>query len=172
LHEPDDREKYRFVTEELLDEMMDHIHIPGMISHFIYEEFHPNDEDDITQAIDEFLYALFNQELKEPESMFYFRLSQENMRSTDGNLLSIEEFKVLVSEFYEAYPILTEHSFKVEKVVIEGDDSTAEVNIEWQGVPKNEKAIVRHEGLSKFRLTRSVYGGWDIIRVNIPGWRF
>ncbi len=61
LHEQDEYEMYRFITEELLDEMTDDIHVPGMVSHFIYEEFHPNDEDDITQAIDEFLDALFKE---------------------------------------------------------------------------------------------------------------
>jgi hypothetical protein len=36
----------------------------------------------------------------------------------------------------------------------------------------NEKKVVRHEGRSEFKLTRSVYGGWDIIQANIPGWVF
>jgi hypothetical protein len=172
LHEQDDREMYRFITEELLDEMTDDIRIPGMISHFIYEEFHPNDEDDITQAIDEFLYALFKEELKDPDSMFYFRLSKENMNDADEVHLSLEEFKALVSDFYEAYPILTEHSFDLKNILAENDNATAEAHIEWQGISKNEKATVRHEGHSKFKLTRSIYGGWDIIQANIPGWQF
>jgi hypothetical protein len=148
LHEQDEREMYRFITEELLDEMTDDIRIPGMVSHFIYEEFHPNDEDDITAAMDEFLYALFRQEFKDPESMFYHTVSQENMHDANGKPLSLEAFKE------------------------DGDHSTAQANIDWHAIPKNEKTVVRHEGGSEFKLTRSIYGGWDIIHANIPGWAF
>lgn len=172
LHEQDDREMYRFITEELLDEMTDDIRIPGMVSHFIYEEFHPNDEDDITAAIDEFLYALFKEEFKDPESMFYHTVSQENMHDADGRPLSMMEFKELVSDFYEAYPVVMKHSVEVTNIVIDGDHSTAQANINWHAIPKNEKTVVRHEGLSEFKLTRSIYGGWDIIQASIPGWTF
>ena len=172
LHEQDEREMYRFITEELLDEMTDDIDIPGMVSHFIYEEFHPNDQDDITQAIDEFLYALFKEELKDPESMFYFSISQENMHDTDGNFMSVEEFKGFVSDFYEAYPVITDYSFEVENTLIEGDTSITEAYIEWHGIPVNEKVIFRYNGLSTFKLTRSTYGGWDIVQASIPGWLF
>ena len=172
LHEQDDREMYRFITEELLDEMTDDIRIPGMVSHFIYEEFHPNDEDDIREAFDEFLYALFTKELKDPDSMFYYRISQENMRDTNGRPLSVKEFKELVNDYYEAYPVIMSHSVEVNNIVIDGDNSTAQADINWSGIPKNETTVVRHEGFAEFKLTRSVYGGWDMIQANIPGWEF
>jgi hypothetical protein len=35
---------------------------------------------------------------------------------------------------------------------------------------KKQKKVVIHEGLSEFKLTRSIYGGWDIIQASIPGW--
>lgn len=55
IHDIGDREAYIFIIEELLDETMDDIRIPDMYSHFIYEEFHPNDEDDIELWTGEFL---------------------------------------------------------------------------------------------------------------------
>lgn len=172
LHEQGDREMYRFIAEELMDEMTDDIRIPGMVSHFIYEEFHPNDEDDITAAIDEFLYALFKEEFKNPESMFFYAVSQDNLHDANGKPISMEEFKELVSDFYEAYPVTMEHSVEVKNIVINGDHSTARANIYWHAIPRDEKAVVRHEGFSEFRLTRSIYGGWDIIQASIPGWEF
>lgn len=172
LHEQDDREMYRFITEELLDEMTDDIHVPGMVSHFIYEEFHPNDEDDIAQSIDEFLYALFKEELKDQEGMWYYTLSKENMHAADGKPISLDDFKGLVSDFYEAYPVITDHSVEVVNIMKDGDDSAADVNIVWSGIPKDGTAIVKNEGSSTFRLVRSVYGGWDILQAGIPGWQF
>jgi hypothetical protein len=172
IHEQDDHEMYRFITEELLDEMTDDIRISGMVSHFIYEEFHPNDEDDITETIDPFLYALFKGQLKDPGSMFYHSVSRENMHDAKGRPLSMEEFKELVSNFYDAFPVVMGHSVEVNHIGIDGDHSTAEVTISWHGIPKNEQAVVRHEGPSEFKLDRSIYGGWDIIQASIPGWAF
>ncbi|HQU35584.1 MAG TPA: hypothetical protein PLR65_03250 [Anaerolineales bacterium] len=172
IHEIDDRDAYRFITEELLDETTDDIRIPGMISHFIYEEFHPNDEDDITQAIDEFLYALFKDQLREKDSMAYYTLSKENMRDSRGELITLEQFKQSVTDFYEKYPVLMNHSIDVTNINIDGDNADAEVQMLWHAIPKNESAVVKHEGISKFRLERSVYGGWDITQVNMVGWDF
>ena len=47
LREVEDAEAYRFITEELFDEEIDDIRVPGMVLHFIYEEFHPGPEDEI-----------------------------------------------------------------------------------------------------------------------------
>ena len=37
-------EAYRFITEELFEEVIDDIRIEGMNQHFIYEEFYPGEE--------------------------------------------------------------------------------------------------------------------------------
>jgi hypothetical protein len=54
LCEVDDKELYRFITEELFIYEMDNIKIKGWKSCFIYEDFHPNAEDDIRSAFDYF----------------------------------------------------------------------------------------------------------------------
>jgi len=46
LREVEDAEAYRFITEELFNEEIDDIRVPGMVLHFIYEEFHPGDDED------------------------------------------------------------------------------------------------------------------------------
>lgn len=172
LHEIEDRDAYRFLTEELLNETTDDIHIPGMISHFIYEEFHPNDQDDITQAVDEFLYALFKDELREKDSMFYYTISKENMRDSKGRPMTLEQFKQSVTDFYEKYPVIMDHSIEVTNINIDGDNAVAEVQTVWHAIPKNESAVIKNEGVAKFVLERSIYGGWDITQANIAGWDF
>jgi hypothetical protein len=37
--------KYRFITEELINELIQDIHINGMQLHFDYEEYHPSEND-------------------------------------------------------------------------------------------------------------------------------
>ena len=48
-------ELYRFITEELFQQEIDDMHIPGMMTNFIYEEFHPNHDYDIRQHSIEFM---------------------------------------------------------------------------------------------------------------------
>jgi hypothetical protein len=170
IHEQDDHETYRFITEELLDEMTDDIRIPGMISHFIYEEFHPNDQDDVEQAADEFLYALFKQELKDEDSMFYHTVSKENMHDAEGNPINLEQFKKMVTDFYDAWLVISDHSIEVTRVIVDGDNATADVHTVWHAIREGENAVIKNEGVSKFKLERSIYGGWDIIQANIAGW--
>src|SRR5438128_1432314 len=52
--EYDKRVKYKFVTEELFDKEATLIDIPGMTTHFIYEEFHPNHASDIRDRAETF----------------------------------------------------------------------------------------------------------------------
>lgn len=47
LCDVEEREIYRFVTEELFVHEMDNVRIPGMMTCFIYEEFHHNHEYDL-----------------------------------------------------------------------------------------------------------------------------
>lgn len=42
-----EREMYRFLVTELLQEMMDDIRIPGMTHNFLYEDFHAETEEDL-----------------------------------------------------------------------------------------------------------------------------
>ena len=69
----DDREMYRFITEELFQHEMDDIRIPGMKTCFTYEEFHPNTELDLKSDSELFLYFFFR---KEPE-FYMHHLAQE-----------------------------------------------------------------------------------------------
>jgi hypothetical protein len=104
--------------------------------------------------------------------MFYHTVSQDNMHDTNGNPLSLKQFKELVNDFYEAYPVVRGRAVQVNNIVIDGDHSTAQAKINWHGIPRDEKTVVKHEALSEFKLTRSIYGGWDIIQASIPGWAF
>lgn len=57
-----DAELYRFITEELFQQQIDDMHIPGMMTNFIYEEFHPNHEHDIRQHSTEFMQTYLDRD--------------------------------------------------------------------------------------------------------------
>lgn len=166
IHDIESRDAYVFITEELLNETVDDIHIPDMYSHFIYEEFHPNDEDDIELWTSEFLDTFF----KEGVSGFFIPIGDNELYDADGNALSQEEFKKQIDEFHALYPIITEYEYEITGLYIDEDYATVDVDVSWAGLNKQEQAMLRHHGLSKLHLKRSLDIGWDVIQAIIVGW--
>lgn len=165
-HDIGDREAYLFITEELLDETMDDIRIPDMFSHFIYEEFHPNDEDDVELWTGEFLDTFF----KEGTEGLFIPIGDNELYDAAGNLISQKEFKKQIDEFHASYPGIAEYKHEIRSLQIEGDYATVEVDTSWLGLNQREQAMVRHRGISTLRLKRSLDIGWDVIQARIIGW--
>ncbi|HLO13496.1 MAG TPA: hypothetical protein VK206_01615 [Anaerolineales bacterium] len=166
IHDIDERQAYIFIVEELLDETMDDIRIPDMYSHFIYEDFHPNDEDDIELWTGEFLDAFFKDG---PEGDF-ISIGDQELYDAAGNSIRQEEFKQQIDDFHALYSIITEFKYEIINLNIQGDYSTVEVEIWWAGLNTHEQAIIRNHGISTLQLKRNRDVGWDVIQAKIVGW--
>ena len=166
INEVDDREVYRFIVEELLDEMMDDIRIPDMYSHFTYEDFHPNDKEDVKQWSEEFLHAFFEHD----DEMLTLALGKDELKDSSGHAISLEGFKAMVKKFHTNYIAIMAFSVHAEKATVDGDLAQVDVMTVWQGLKNDGKTIVRKTGTSKIFLKRSPYSGWDVIRAEIAGW--
>jgi hypothetical protein len=59
------RLKYAFITDELFERETDDIDIPGFVTHFIYEEFHPNHKLDIESRAIEFIEGWCSKQINE-----------------------------------------------------------------------------------------------------------
>ena len=166
IHDIDDREAYLFITEELLDETMNDVRIPDMYSHFIYEEFHPNDQDDVELWSGEFMDTFF----KEGTEGFFIPIGDKELYDAQDRRISVEEFKNQIDDFHAAYPAITEVKYEIVNMNLEDDYATVETRIDWAGLKKNEQTMKRHQGLSTLRLKRSLDIGWDVIQAKIVGW--
>jgi hypothetical protein len=166
IHDIGDREAYRFITEELLDETMDDIRIPDMYSHFIYEEFHPNDEDDVQLWTSEFLDVFF----REGTEGLFIPIGDKELYDAGGNSITQKEFRRQIDEFHTAYPVITEYHYEIDSLQIEGDYAIVEAITSWAGLNQLEQVMVRHHGISTLRLKRSLDIGWDVIQASVVGW--
>lgn len=166
INEVDDREAYRFISEELLNELMDDIRIPEMYSHFTYEDFHPNDEEDVKQWAEEFLRAFFEYD----DEMLTLALAKEGLKDMQGRPVSLEEFKSILDEFHTKYIAIMAFSVQAEQATVEGDNAQVSVATVWQALKNDAKTVVRETGSSKIYLKRSPYSGWDVIQAEIAGW--
>lgn len=172
----DEKEAYRFISEELLDEEMDDIRIPGMFSCFIYEEFYPNDREDAKQFAGEFLYDLFTRDAiteieghKITKDMRFISLGEDELCDSTGKAISRAKYDANIDKFHERYSIIMAFSLDEKDSEVDGDYATATIDTTWEALDTNTAQIVTHTGISTFRLKRSPYGGWDVIQANIIG---
>ena len=94
------RELYRFTTEELFQEQMTDINIPGMISGFIYDEFHPDPVFDNSRvAIEECMEYI----LEKMPFQWTHNFRKENLRLNNISPLTIEEFTIIINRFKLAH---------------------------------------------------------------------
>ena len=94
------RELYRFTTEELFEEEVEDISIPGMTQCFIYDIFHPDTVYENTRlAKEECIEYILD---KIPMQGTY-NFKKENLQLNNYPLLSIDEFTKIVNRFKEAY---------------------------------------------------------------------
>lgn len=161
-----DAEVYRFITEELLKEETDDVRFDGMDHHFIYEEFHPNDEYDVKHCAEDFLSSLFWLE----SDLVSHHIADEDLLDAHGNPITKDEMLKAITAFRGSFQSLERPDLKILTCQVRDDGAIVTVQIEWTGVVDKKSPRVRSSGVSSLRLTRSPYGGWDVLQAIVPGW--
>ena len=110
LCEVSDRELYRFITVELFQQEIDDMHIPGMITHFTYEEFHPNHEYDIRNHSKDFVSSYLNK-----ENDFYTHLLTSESEKKDWHVHFRQAFSSFSLDKFE----ITELEYDKEKAKVQ-----------------------------------------------------
>lgn len=153
MGEWDDLAAYRFITEELLDEVMDDIRIEGMFS--VFEATTP--EYDVQMWVDIFVTDLFWQE----NEHFLTGLEKQPLFNSQGEPIPLAEFVQKLEDVWERLPTDT-HAF-VEPITTQVADNEATVTavVTWQ--LGNEQKRVE----SFFRLQPSPYYGWDVVQTSL-----
>lgn len=87
-----DREIYRFITEELLKQESGMAGAGGMTTHFIYEEFYPNHNEDIEEVVTQTLHFI----CRGYNGCLPWRI--DNSVQMHGDLISEEEFRQALAD--------------------------------------------------------------------------
>lgn len=114
ITERPDRFKYNFITKELFDHETNFIPAKGMTTHFVYEEFHPDHEQEIIEITHHFLNDFFERKLN--ADTYYIN---NELIEPDGKTLSREQ---LINRFYSLYDVAIQFentSFILENVTFE-----------------------------------------------------
>lgn len=118
-----DRELYRFITEDLFLEEIDDMHVPGMFTNFIYEDFHPNHEYDIRENSYDFIGSYLDK-----ENDHYKHLLSSEAEKADWHL-----------HFRQAFSSFQLHSFSI--VELNFDTEKAELQFECDFDAKIEGSV-------------------------------
>jgi len=167
--EYDSRTKYYFITEELFEHETDFFSMPGMTTHFDYEEFHPNHKKDIENRATEFLTEWFRQGFDE----YNYELADQFILP-DRKILSKAQVISQLKRIFESYTAFTNEKYKIIDIgfQIEGDNGIghAEGGVIYNAVLENGENIVK-KGPFKLYLTFE-YGWWSIFHIVFPGFEY
>ncbi len=163
------RTKYKFITEELFEEKVMNMQLPGMIMHFIYEEFHPNHNLDIEFKASKFINSWLSQE-KEHLSFSLADLLILPDRRIWKKDQAIDRF----TKVFDSYPQFKNGKYNITDINFEIKEDIgigyAEGQISYTALTENHESIP-FEGPFKLYFTLE-YEWWSIYYFEIPGFEF
>ncbi|MEK9137236.1 MAG: hypothetical protein AAB393_08940 [Bacteroidota bacterium] len=159
-------ERYRFITEELLDEEIDDIRIGGFTHHFIYEEFHPNDQHGAPMYAGDFLRFLLGGDVKFAMNAF----CKDELFDASGSRTTLSVMEERVREFSGKIMTFVKKEIEPIDCQVEGDYASVRINVRWDGLMAETLEVETFSGIAHVRMRRSPYEGWDVVQAIVPGW--
>lgn len=170
--EVDDRELYRFITQELFAKNVMDIAIPGMMTHFIYEEFYPNHAYDSEQTAREFITHILFKNVDTADQFFNTKLKLLLSPEIDT-----EKSIVKVKNFINSWSDIGIERFEVTSVEVSKDDQEANVDFEiaYEASLEDGSDVMSFEGPGRINL-RNVFQrlecvGWEVVKCDLPGFK-
>jgi hypothetical protein len=159
----DDREMYRFITEELVLKETESNMPKNMILCYIYEEFHPNHPYDIEKQAKEFINDL---EKKDGNSVDYY------LASGDGEVKKIEinNLRRRITLFKDAFDEIRIEEFRTKEITVQNEDTTAKLVFDYKiaALPPGSKTYHYLSGTGEMHFMNQ-YGWWGIETINMKG---
>lgn len=157
VHDVDNREMYRFLIEDFFPyEVFEMKKIKGMVTHFIYEEFYPDDVRDVIALSEDFFQAFLN--LGDEEQVF------QSLVDDNGNTL---QWMFAFRSAYERFDVQEINVREVQVHDYEKPEATAvyEIAFDAYTAGKPEKHV--YQGKANLSLVYTP-GGWMISELQLP----
>lgn len=165
----DCRTKYKFISEELFEEKVMNIELPGMIMHFVYEEFHPNHNLDIKQKTEKFISAWFKQE----KEQLSFSLADQ-LILPDGKIRNKDKIIDKFNIIFDSYPQFKNGKYTITDINFELKEDIglayAEGIMKYTAITEDRHKI-QIDGPFKLYFTME-YEWWSIYYFVLPGFEF
>ena len=150
-YEDENRLIYSFITEELFLHEINDLDMPGMVTNFIYEEFHQNHKYDLEQATGEFLRMFLN-----TKSDFY-----DEFHSKDAtNHEELNNFRSLFKKFKIKF-------LEFRAIIFDEKDAKVEFEIDFWAKIKGSGSKIYYSGVGNMTFEYE-YGYWYVREVTLP----
>jgi len=160
LYDVPESEIYRFIVEELFEHEMAVINVPGMVSCFTYEEFHPNDKEDLKNSAEDFIKMLFEKSFEFMDGMLSSKIDYQN------KLIPSEAYISLLSaQMQETNLKLNE--FSISSVEINNDVANVKCQLHYE-VNLDRESQTNHKTEACLSFVHE-WGYWYLQKVEIPG---
>jgi hypothetical protein len=157
--------RYRFITEEFMNHEISDMRIPGMMNGFIYEEFHPNHEHDLTNDTESFFLSIMN---LGSDFKSYFLSKQMDMPK--HGLVDRAKYDGRIEFFRERFHVLRINLLEIKKVTIKDineETKTARVDFEldYEGIAtdKHRKVTSADKGYLNFLFADNYWTIYSIV---------
>jgi hypothetical protein len=161
---------YPFITEEFFEEMVEERSVPGMTDIFLYEEFHPNHQADITNRAHEFIRNWVQRNLNEYSTeLSWHCINQEGVQMTREDV--INRLKI----FFEAFEYFGNDGYNIDEVSFQlQEEGTrgmgfAEGKLKYDAIMENGETI-HYEGPYKLYMQLED-NWWCIFNFIMPGFK-
>lgn len=125
--------------------------IPGMMNNYIYEEFHPNHEDDIRKHAYDFLNTYLNK-----ENDYYKSYISRNAESSDWH-----------NHFREAFSSFHLNDFIVKELYFDTEKATLTFDCNFVGRVENSDATLHFVGEGTMDLLNE-WDFWCVDKIVLP----
>ena len=150
-YDDEDRLIYSFITEELFLHEINDINVPGMISNFVYEEFHPNHGYDLKRETEDFLKMFFD-----TKDDFY-----DNYHSKDAsNHAGLNNFRSLFHEFQMTF-------FHFQEIAFDEKNAIVRFKIDFWAKNDGKDSKISYSGDGSMTFEYE-YGYWYLREVTLP----
>ncbi len=159
IYNASERKLYSFISTDFLNEEIEVINIPGMVSQFTYEDFYPNHKEDIKSSAEEIIRTLFSENLNNLSGMILQKIEHNNTTIED---------KVFIAQLEDTLKGLKLELLKIafSNVEINKEKATVVCNIEYFKGFLAEKPILQVEVAKLVFINQYEY--WYAQSISIP----
>lgn len=165
--EYDDSVIYTFLTRELFTEEMDNIHMPGLVNHFTYEDFHMNNQYELERIGVDLIKSIYNHEWRAEYDSIWVGAAVK----CNGVEHDFHGFSSVIMGFQRRYAFLEIHELNINEVSVDENNGTGQMSasLSFISQPQSQQpALQKGECLINYRKDPES-GYWHVVDIRMPG---
>lgn len=165
--EYDDAIIYQFITTELFGVEMDNIHMPGLVNHFTYEDFHMNNQYELERIGIDLIKSIYNHEWRaEYDSVWVAAAVKCN-----GIVHDFHGFSSVIMGFQQRHSFIEIRELHLVEVSVDEKNGRGQLTASLVYLSQTHAGHQQQQKgdcVINFRKDEET-GYWNVIDINMPG---